>query len=51
MVKGEDQGPQVPVPGDIQRRIMRGKERQRRGASLRNLCLRFWRGSQYWYLD
>lgn len=54
MVKGEDKEPevpQVPVPGDIHRRIVRGKERMRRGASLRLLCLRFWRGHQYWYLD
>ena len=39
----------IPVPGDIQAAITRGRAEMLRDAPKRRLCQRFERGEQYWY--
>lgn len=40
-----------PVPGDIKKRMDRGRQAMRRDAAKRRLCMRFERGDTYHYLD
>jgi hypothetical protein len=41
----------VKVPDRTAKRILRGRERMRKGAPLRNLCWRFYRGQQFAFID
>lgn len=41
----------IPIEPYIQTRLRRGREQMRRRSQLRRLCVRFWRGEQYWYLN
>ena len=41
----------IVVPKSVDDRIKRGRDRMRRGAPLRNLCWRFWRGDQFTFIN
>lgn len=40
-----------PVPKSVEDKLTRGREEMRKDATLRRLCVKFWRGEQNWYLN
>lgn len=41
----------LPVPGKVERQMLRGREVMKRDAAKRRLCMRFERGETFWWVD
>lgn len=40
-----------PVPREVRDRIERGRRHRNKGRAQRRLCMKFWQGDQYWYVN
>lgn len=40
-----------PVPRTVQDKIQRGRTERNKGRPARRLCMKFWEGDQYWYVN